>query len=127
MRRHYLLVLIPVIFVTIGQAFAKYGVLEIEKNNNSINSFIILGYTMLILRGFVWVYILKKVKLSFAYPLMSVTFIIILAISINYPNDLLLGFIVGVIWLFGGFLLVTNEFFKRKKNKKLRGNLKFRS
>ena len=101
MKRH-VLVLLPIIFVTAGQTFAKYGAQEIGETNTIINSYIILGYTMLIVRGFIWVFILKKVKLSFAYPLMSVTYIIILAIAhllfnedITFYNLLGCGFIIG--------------------------------
>ena len=66
MKRH-LLVLIPIIFITVGQTFAKHGAQEIGKTDNIINIYIALGYTMLILRGFIWVFILKNAKLSFAY------------------------------------------------------------
>ena len=86
----------------LGQTFSKYGAQEIKKTDTIINAYIVLGYTMLLLRGFIWILILKKVKLSFAYPLMSVTFILILAISyflfdegITFYNLLGSGLIIG--------------------------------
>ena len=81
MQRHYLLVVIPILFVLVGQTLAKYGVQEIKKTDTIVNGYIVAGYTMLLLRGFIWIFILKKIKLSFAYPLMSMTFIFILTIS----------------------------------------------
>ena len=63
---------------------------------------------MLILRGFVWVYILKKVKLSFAYPLMSVTFIIILAISyLLFDEDITFYNLLGCFFIIGGITFVS--------------------
>ena len=106
--KRYFFILIPIIFITAGQTFSKYGAQEIGKTNNIINIYIILGYTMLILRGFVWVFILKKVKLSFAYPLMSVTYIIILAISYLLFNEEITFYnLLGCCLIIGGVTFVS--------------------
>ena len=108
MPRHYLLVLIPIIFVMVGQTLSKYGAQEIKKTDTIINIYIILGYTMLMLRGFIWIFILKKVKLSFAYPLMSVTFILILAISyFMFNEDITFYNLLGSCLIMGGVVFIS--------------------
>ena len=44
----------------VGQTLAKYGAQEIQKTDTIVNAYIIAGYAMLLLRGFVWIFILKK-------------------------------------------------------------------
>lgn len=108
MPRHYLLVLIPIFFVMVGQTLSKYGAQELKKADTIINLYIILGYTSLLLRGFIWIFILKKVKLSFAYPLMSVTFILILGISYFLFNEEITFYnLVGCFLIMGGVAFIS--------------------
>ena len=108
MPRHYLLVLIPMLFVMVGQTLAKYGAQEIQKTDTIVNAYIIAGYAMLLLRGFVWIFILKKVKLSFAYPLMSVTFILILAISyFIFDENITFNNLLGSCLIMGGVIVIS--------------------
>ncbi|MGA1825566.1 MAG: hypothetical protein ACMUIP_12980 [bacterium] len=107
MPRHYLLVLIPIFFVMAGQTLSKYGAQEIKETNTLINAYITLGYTSLLLRGFVWILILKKIKLSFAYPLMSVTFILILGISYFFFNEEITFYnLLGCFLIMGGVAFI---------------------
>ena len=108
MPRHYLLVLIPILFVMVGQTLTKYGAQEIKRTDTIVNIYIILGYTMLLLRGFIWIFILKKIKLSFAYPLMSVTFILILAISyFIFDEDITFYNLLGSCLIIGGVVFIS--------------------
>jgi len=108
MPRYYLLVLIPIFFAMLGQTLSKYGAQEIEKNDTIFNAYIILGYTMLLMRGFIWILILKKLKLSFAYPLMSVTFILILAISYFLFNEEITFYnLLGCFLIIGGVAFIS--------------------
>ena len=107
MPRHYLLVVLPILFVMVGQTLSKYGAEEIKKTDTIVNVYIIAGYTMLLLRGFIWIFILKKVKLSFAYPLMSVTFILILAISyFMFDEDITFNNLLGSCLIIGGVIVI---------------------
>jgi len=108
MPKHYLLVLIPIFFVVVGQTLSKYGAQEIKKSDTILNVYIILGYTSLLLRGFIWILILKKIKLSFAYPLMSVTFILILAISYFLFNEEITFYnMLGSFLIMGGVAFIS--------------------
>ena len=80
MRREWLII-IPVLLVTFGQTFSKAGALQAQETGTAFNVLLALGYAMLILRGFVWVFILKTVRLSFAYPMISTTFVFVLLAS----------------------------------------------
>ena len=82
----YLLLLIPITLLVIGQISTKYGVLLL--NNVSpetfffrFNPYIAVGYSCLVLRGIAWVFILRKIELSVAYPFLSISFVIILIFS----------------------------------------------
>jgi drug/metabolite transporter (DMT)-like permease len=101
--RKYFLVLIPIIMVTLGQILSKIGTQHIVENKNIVNLFIILGYGLLILRGTTWIFILRMVNLSFAYSLMSLTYIFILAVSYFFFNETIrVGNIIGTFFIMGG-------------------------
>ena len=82
----YLLLLIPITLLVVGQISTKYGSLLL--NNASpetfffrLNPYIAVGYSCLVLRGIIWVFILRRIELSVAYPLLSTSFVIILIFS----------------------------------------------
>ena len=82
----YLLLLIPITFLVIGQISTKYGSLLINEASPEtfffkLNPYIVFGYACLVLRGIVWVFILRRVELSVAYPFLSTSFVIILIFS----------------------------------------------
>jgi drug/metabolite transporter (DMT)-like permease len=101
--KKYFLVLIPIAMVTVGQILSKIGAQHIVENKNLINLFIILGYGLLILRGTTWIFILRVVNLSFAYSLMSLTYIFILAVSYYFFNEpIRVNNMIGTFFIMGG-------------------------
>jgi len=103
----WLLILIPVVLITLGQTSAKYGALKIVDENNILNIYIAFGYAFLILRGLVWVFILKKIKLSFAYPFVSLSYVFILAISYYAFGEVIrINNIIGTLFIVGGVCLM---------------------
>ena len=82
----YLLLLIPITFLVIGQISTKYGSLLLNEASPEtfffrLNPYIVVGYSCLVLRGIIWVFILRRIELSVAYPLLSTSFVIVLIFS----------------------------------------------
>lgn len=71
----YFSIALPVSLLVFGQVMSKIGSLH--------GSFIFigLGYFSLVIRGIVWIFILRKLPISFAYPFMSLSIVIILTVS----------------------------------------------
>lgn len=85
--RKYLLILVPILLIAVGQTSAKHGALLTGEGAPAWNPFIVAGYAILIVRGLVWVRILKNIELSFAYPFISLSYIIVLAISHRFFGE----------------------------------------
>ncbi len=107
MRRAWLII-IPILLVTFGQTCSKAGALQALETGRAFNLLLALGYAMLILRGFVWVFILKTVRLSFAYPMISSTFIFVLLASwLVFGEPLTWPKALGCVCIIGGVSLVA--------------------
>lgn len=108
MKNKNILVLIPILFIVIGQISSKYGMdLSKQKIGYYFLIFLAVGYAALILRGFVWIYILKKIELSKAYPMMSFSYVIIMVLSyFIFSESINLDKILGAIFITAGTLLV---------------------
>jgi len=114
--KKYWLVLLPVLTTVVGQTLAKLGVQRLQEENQLINIFIIAGYFLLVLRGVVWVWIVRKVKLSVVYPFISISYVFILLISHYLFNESL-----GIRKVLGAGLVMVGIFFVgygELKNKK---------
>ena len=108
----YLLLLIPITLLVIGQISTKYGSLLL--NNVSpetfffrFNPYIAVGYSCLVLRGIIWVFILRRVELSVAYPLLSTSFVIVLILS-NYLFGEQIPFqkVIGTFFIIAGVISI---------------------
>ena len=108
----YLLLLIPITLLVIGQISTKYGVLLL--NNVSpetfffrLNPYVAVGYSCLVLRGIAWVFILRKIELSVAYPFLSISFVIILIFSYYlFGEQITFQKIIGTFFIIGGVILI---------------------
>ncbi len=101
------LILIPIVLITLGQTLAKYGALKIADGNSVLNIYIILGYACLILRGLVWIFILKKIKLSLAYPFISLSYVFVLVISYYLFGEVVrINNIIGTLFIIGGLSFI---------------------
>lgn len=108
----YLLLLIPITLLVIGQISTKYGSLLL--NNVSpetfffrFNTYIAVGYFCLVLRGIVWVFILRKIELSVAYPIISISFVIILIFSyFLFGEQIPPQKVIGTLFIIGGVISI---------------------
>jgi drug/metabolite transporter (DMT)-like permease len=80
-KSRYFLLLIPLALIVGGQTFSKIGVQKAVETTKVINGYVLLAYGFLFLRGVAWIFLLKLLRLSFAYPFMSASYFFILMIS----------------------------------------------
>jgi len=107
--KKYFLLLIPIVLITLGQTFSKLGAEELNSSNSILNIFFILGYALLILRGIVWVYIIRKINLSFAYPVQSFSYVLILGISyFVFKESISFINLAGVLLISLGIVLISS-------------------
>ena len=114
-----LLLFIPVLIMAAGQISAKTGSLILASQEScSINIFLVLSYIFLIMRGFIWIFIIRHVELSTAYPVMSINYVIILAVSVIFFNEELTVFnAAGSILITSGILLLFNDSLSGKRGR----------
>ena len=92
-----------------GQYFLKYGVNSLKNTQfNLVNlpkilfsPYVFLGFALYGISSIVWIYILKNLSLSVAYPALSIGYILVLFISYKF-----LGETVGVYNVIGVILIM---------------------
>lgn len=82
-----LLILVPILLIAVGQTSAKHGALLIDEGAPAWNLFVLAGYAILIVRGLVWLAILRRIKLSFAYPFISLSYVVVLVVSHRFFDE----------------------------------------
>ncbi len=77
MRNSHLSLLIPLLLLTAGQLSAALSGRAIAAGASSFNWYTAATYLFFILRGFTWILIIRHVRLSFAYPVMSLGYCLV--------------------------------------------------
>lgn len=106
---------VPLLFIVIfaillvGQYASKTGALLLNQDKSSTALiFIAIGYSCLVFRGFIWIILLKYVRLSVAYPIQSFSFILITFLGIIVFKEILsIGKILGMILIIAGVLSIS--------------------
>ncbi|HDQ13694.1 MAG TPA: hypothetical protein ENN41_02630 [Sediminispirochaeta sp.] len=81
------LLLFSYCFLTLGQVCAKLAGRSLGAPDLSTLLFATGTYLFFALRGVLWVFLLRKVKLVLAYPLMSVGYILVLFVSVRFFQE----------------------------------------
>lgn len=108
-----LLIFLNVLLVTGAQLALKFGaarVVGIDKSEGFIqlilktvlNSYLIMGTLLYVFSLVLWIYILTKAKLSFAYPAMSLSYIVVMFFSFYFFKET-----VNLYQWIGVFLIVS--------------------
>lgn len=103
---------LPVLFfplgiMIIGQIFAKMSGLIIESGGSILNIYSLLSYICLISRGFIWIFIIRRMRLVFAYPVMSLNYIMVLLVSHFYFNEEIVSSnLLGAGFITAGVILI---------------------
>lgn len=98
----YGILLLPLILIVGGQSCAKlagttFGDAPLPGLLFGLGTYLFFG-----IRGFVWAIIVKRLKLSVAYPVMSLSFPLVLLVSF-----LIFGERVSIYNIFGAFTVVA--------------------
>ncbi|GHT33341.1 transporter [Bacteroidia bacterium] len=114
---HYIAALISIILGAIAQYFFKIGVTAVSEKSKSIVSFAKAGvYSPYIWGGLfcygfsllLWFYVLSKMELSKAYPLVSLGYVFTLILGYFLLNEAItVAKITGIILIVGGVIVLT--------------------
>src|SRR6056297_92374 len=119
-----ILLLLSYLCLTAGQISAKLAgmVLSSKQVISGIPSpqlvlaFAFGTYFFFLLRGLLWVFLLRKLKLVLAYPLMSIGYILVLVVSfLFFKEPLTVGKMAGALLLMTGVSLVSYGEVRQKK------------
>jgi drug/metabolite transporter (DMT)-like permease len=114
---YFRIVLPSIVILLIGQISSKYG-MKISTEKVEFHGipiflfFLALGYFCLFIRGIVWINILKKIDLSIAYPLTSISIIFVMLLSHFLFNE-----IISTYKLIGSFLIISGGIIVTLKKK----------
>src|SRR6056297_1992601 len=119
-----ILLLLSYLCLTAGQVSAKLagmvlGSTQVISGIPSPHLALAFGfgtYFFFLLRGLLWVFLLRKLKLVLAYPLMSIGYILVLAVSfLFFKEPLTVGKMAGALLLMTGVSLVSYGEVRQKK------------
>ena len=112
--KNILLCILNVLLMVTGQIIFKYGMKD--KVIDSVPSIIKAVFSPVILFGlvvyvfttFLWLYILSKIPISFAYPIQALAFPIVLIMSLIFFKEVIpVTRWIGIILIFIGVLFVV--------------------
>lgn len=112
-----LLILINIAMVVAGQFCMKFGINKVGSFNSMpasqflIKAFttpiIILGIALYAVSAVVWIIILSKVDLSFAYPMLSIGYVLVLLVSWAFLGEQMNFFkVFGIIFIALGIIFI---------------------
>lgn len=118
----YLLIIFNIFLISIAQLLLKQGsnVLSNAPSSNSIvislinkllDPYILLGALTYFFSFTLWIYILSKNNVSFAYPLMSLSYVLVMVLSAYFFKEE----VVPYQW-FGVLLIISGTAFIFYKN-----------
>jgi len=97
--KNFLLILCSVLLAVLGQVFLKKGMLQIGEiplnfgtpffllGRVFTNFRLFLGFSLFALSSIVWLVVLSRVELSFAYPMVSIGYVLTVFISWKFLGE----------------------------------------
>ena len=127
--KNFALIIFSVVLGVAGQISLKHGVgvasgggtSEIAQTVNAGtiltllkgaigNPFVILGFLCYVISAASWLVILSRVELSYAYPLISIGYILVMILSKYLFNEAVTGYrIAGTLLICGGVFMITRS------------------
>jgi len=99
--------ILPLTIMLIGQIFAKLSGNYISSGRSIINIYSLISYICLISRGFLWIFIIRRMRLVFAYPVMSINYILVLLVSyFVFHEEILSTNLIGAGLISLGVILI---------------------
>ncbi len=116
----FLAILISVFLAVVGQLLLKTGMLRVGKFSLQVsglvhqyirillNPFIIVGLFSFLVSMLVWLYVLSRMELSFAYPFVALNYVLILFGSyFLFKETITLVRMIGVVVIIAGVYLIS--------------------
>ena len=98
-RANNIIILVPLLLMVFGQLMFKLG----SGDGGFFNIFVVIGYLALLTRSAIWIAVLRRLPLSFAYPVMSLSFVLVLLASNYLFNEALtVPRIIGSVLIIAG-------------------------
>lgn len=116
-----LVIIFSILFSASSQLLLKKGVGELEPVSKdgieglvhlliavSTNSYILAGVFFQVFALMIWLYVLKKVDVSYAYPFISLGFVFVMGMSLFIFNETIDGFkAVGALVICLGIVILS--------------------
>lgn len=105
------LILIPIALMVLGQISSKYGV-RLFNEFGDIRGlfFLFFGYLVLFVRGFVWIGVLRQYAISYAYPMLSFAYVLVILFSwLIFKEVLSVKMILGVVIISLGIIFLQSD------------------
>jgi drug/metabolite transporter (DMT)-like permease len=83
----YYIFIFPICIMLAGQIFAKLSGNLIGSGGSILNIYSLFSYSCLISRGLLWIFIIRRMRLVFAYPVMSINYVLVLIVSHYYFHE----------------------------------------
>ena len=107
MRPAWTVLILPLGIMLIGQIFAKLSGTVIESGGSILNIYSLVSYICLLSRGFLWILIIRKMRLVFAYPVMSLNYILVLLVShFFFHEEIISANLLGAGFITAGVILI---------------------
>lgn len=103
-----------ILIAIVGQMFSKFGAEIIQAGHSLLNGPVIIGYFLLVIRGFLWIMALRTLPLSVAYPFNGLTFVGVFILSFAlFGEPLTAPGIIGMTSIVIGILLLGENHAKQ--------------
>jgi len=119
----YVVILISVVLAAVAQITLKHGMTQVTGHGRfpldlkqpvamvrrvAVNVSVVAGLAIFVLSAAFWLVVLSRVSLSFAYPFVSLTYVLILLFDRLFLHETVSGLRwAGVALIIGGILLIS--------------------
>ncbi|MDQ0215256.1 multidrug transporter EmrE-like cation transporter [Oikeobacillus pervagus] len=114
--KNILLILFSVFLSSMGQIVLKYGAVKTvdQPKSMEIMNFLspinITGLFLYGLSALVWMVVLRKVELSYAYPMVSVGYVLVFVFSYYlFGESLSMNRIIGMVFIMIGIIFISRS------------------
>ena len=122
MVRILALALVSILLLVLGQSLLKYGLVRIGGVNFAggeivqgvrailTSPYLLLGFAAYGVSALLWLDVLSKLEISYAFPLVSLTYVITLFVGRFFFGEVITWMrVLGVLVIIGGVILVARS------------------
>ena len=122
MARTFALALVSILLLVLGQSLLKYGLIRVGGVNFAggqilhglrailTSPHLLLGFAAYGVSALLWLDVLSKLEISYAFPLVSLTYVITLFVGRFFFGEVITWVrVLGVLVIIGGVILVARS------------------